>query len=131
LPPPSGLFLAYIIDLGTHHLSSPASWRIPISLQLIWGVLLILGALALPESPRLLLGKGREQEAISAIARLNDAKVEDSVVAETMEELEDAIREENEGGKASWLECLSTRSASEWEPGAHASRSGERGPGSA
>ncbi|GFZ50526.1 hypothetical protein JCM24511_08283 [Saitozyma sp. JCM 24511] len=107
----SGLFLAYIIDLGTHHLSSPASWRIPISLQLIWGVLLILGALALPESPRLLLGKGREQEAISAIARLNDAKVEDSVVAETMEELEDAIREENEGGKASWLECFSTRSA--------------------
>ncbi|ORY31840.1 putative sugar transporter [Naematelia encephala] len=106
----SGLFLAYIIDLGTHHLDSPASWRIPISLQLIWGVLLMLGAWTLPESPRLLLGKGREHEAVVAIARLNDCKEDDPIVSDVMEELEEAIREENDGGKASWLECFSTRS---------------------
>jgi len=106
----SGLFLAYLVDLGTHHYNSDVSWRVPIGLQLIWGCFLLVGAAILPESPRLLLGRGDEKNAVIAIARLNDAKVDDPIVQEVMEELEDALREENEGGKATWLECFSTRS---------------------
>lgn len=106
----SGLFLAYIVDLGTHHLKSSASWRIPIGLQLIWGAFLIVGGLLLPESPRLLLGRGDEQGALNAVARLNDCKVGDPLARDVIKDLEGAIREENEGGKAGWLECFSTRS---------------------
>ncbi|KAK4685951.1 MFS transporter, SP family, sugar:H+ symporter, partial [Tremellales sp. Uapishka_1] len=106
----SGLFLAYIIDLGTHSINGPASWRIPIGLQLIWGFLLISGAYVLPESPRLLLGRGDEKRALVAIATLNDCKVDDPLTAEVMEELNVAIREENADGKSGWLECFSTRS---------------------
>ncbi|WVQ73530.1 hypothetical protein IAR50_003104 [Cryptococcus sp. DSM 104548] len=106
----SGLFLAYIIDLGTHHLKSSASWRIPVGLQLIWGAFLMIGGSLLPESPRLLLGRGDEERAIKAIAALNDCDVDDPLTREVMMELEEAIREENEGGTAGWLECFSTRS---------------------
>ncbi|WVQ92725.1 hypothetical protein IAS59_006540 [Cryptococcus gattii] len=106
----SGLFLAYIVDLGTHHLKSSASWRIPIGLQLIWGAFLIVGGLLLPESPRLLLGRGDEQGALKAVARLNDCKADDPLARDVIKDLEEAIREENEGGKAGWLECFSTRS---------------------
>ncbi|UOH85377.1 hypothetical protein LQV05_002199 [Cryptococcus neoformans] len=106
----SGLFLAYIVDLGTHHLKSSASWRIPVGLQLVWGAFLIVGGLLLPESPRLLLGRGDEKGALKAIARLNDCEVDDALTRDVIKDLEEAIKEENEGGKAGWLECFSTRS---------------------
>ncbi len=68
----------------------------------------------LPESPRLLLGKGKEEKALVAIAKLNDTHVDDPVTREVMAELGDAIREENKEGKAGWLECFSLNNASEW-----------------
>ncbi|OCF75482.1 high-affinity glucose transporter SNF3 [Kwoniella mangroviensis CBS 8886] len=106
----SGLFLAYIVNLGTHHINNSASWRIPIGLQLVWGIILMGGSLLLPESPRLLLGKGKVDQAIKAIAALNDCGVNDKLTQDVMQELQVAIEAENEGGKAGWLECFSTRS---------------------
>lgn len=70
----------------------------------------------MPESPRLLLGKGKEERAIKAIAKLNETGIEDPVVSEVMQEMHDAIREENEGGKATWFEVFSTRSMSAFRP---------------
>ncbi len=40
---------------------------------------------------------------------LNSLPEDDPVVIETIEELELGIRAENEGGKATWAECFSTR----------------------
>jgi hypothetical protein len=101
--------LSYIIDLGTHTINNSASWRIPVGLQMLWGLILLSGIFFLPESPRHLLGRGREEEARVVIAELNSVPVEDPVVAEQMEELLTGIRAENEGGKATWAECFSTR----------------------
>jgi SP family sugar:H+ symporter-like MFS transporter len=108
----TGLFIAYAVNLGTHRYNSDASWRVPIGIQLAWGIFLFSGAMFLPESPRLLLGKGKEKEAVRAIAKLNEARIEDPIVAEVVAELEDAIKQENEGGKAGWLECFSLRAMS-------------------
>lgn len=105
----SGLFLAYIIDLATHKIPNSASWRIPIGLQIIWGVLLILGAWALPESPRLLLGKGKEEAALKSIAALNDCTIDDPAAQEMLVELEEAVAIENAEGKGSWLELFSRK----------------------
>lgn len=43
------------------------------------------------------------------MAELNSLSVDDPVVIETIEELEFGIRAENDGGKATWLECFSMR----------------------
>jgi len=46
-------------------------WRLPLGLQLPWGILLFLGlAFILPESPRWLIQHGREAEAIKAFASI-------------------------------------------------------------
>ena len=58
---------------------------------------------------RHLLGVGKEAEARRVVADLNSLPEDDPVVIETIEELEYAIRAENEGGKATWAECFSTR----------------------
>jgi Sugar (and other) transporter len=46
------------------------SWRIPLGLQLLPGILLGLGAFALPASPRLLVLQGRREEALASLAKL-------------------------------------------------------------
>lgn len=58
---------------------------------------------------RHLLGTGRREEARKVVAELNGVPTDDALVEETMEELEFGIRAENEGGKATWAECFSTR----------------------
>ncbi|CAL1693915.1 unnamed protein product [Somion occarium] len=103
------IIIGYIIDLGTHSIANSASWRIPVGLQMLWGLILLSGIFFLPESPRHLLGQGKEAEARTVIAQLNSVPEDDLLVVETIEELEYAIRAENEGGKATWIECFSTR----------------------
>ncbi|KAF5385355.1 hypothetical protein D9615_001062 [Tricholomella constricta] len=104
-----GLFLSFIFDLATHHLKNSASWRIPVGLQLVWGLILLSGIFFLPESPRHLLGTGKAAEARKVIADLNGVPEDDALVDDALEELEFGIRAENDGGKATWLECFSTR----------------------
>ncbi|TFK65443.1 sugar transporter [Pluteus cervinus] len=104
-----GLFMSYIFDLGTHHLNNSASWRIPVGLQVVWGLILLSGIFFLPESPRHLLGTNKPEEAQRVIAELNGVPVEDPLVEEITKELQYGIDAENEGGRATWLECFSTR----------------------
>lgn len=45
------LFLSYILDLATHSVKGSASWRVPVGLQLVLGLILLSGIFFLPESP--------------------------------------------------------------------------------
>jgi SP family sugar:H+ symporter-like MFS transporter len=103
----TGILLSYVVDLGTHALGGPASWRIPVGLQLIWGFVLLSGIFFLPESPRHLLGTGKREEACTVVAQLNSVPIDDPLVDEYVDELQYAIDIENEGGKATWMECFS------------------------
>ena len=47
-----------------------ASWRIPLGVQLIPGIVLAIGSIFLPPSPRLLVAQGRNDEALRTLARL-------------------------------------------------------------
>lgn len=58
---------------------------------------------------RHLIGTGRREEARTVIAALNGVPEDDGLVNEVVGELDFAIQAENEGGKATWLECFSTR----------------------
>jgi hypothetical protein len=46
------------------------SWRIPLGLQLFPGIFLGFGAFVLPASPRLLVLRGRREEALASLAKL-------------------------------------------------------------
>ncbi|GAA5911238.1 hypothetical protein JCM6882_004072 [Rhodosporidiobolus microsporus] len=101
-----GIFLAYIVSLGTSYFSSSASWRVPVGLQVPLGLVLTVGIMWIPDSPRRLLYLGREEEARKAIAFINGIPETAGQVDELIVELQIGIAKENEGGQAGWLDLF-------------------------
>ncbi|KAI8073028.1 general substrate transporter [Gongronella butleri] len=67
-----GLMLASCVTYGTENRTDSGSYRIPIALQLLWALILAVGLLFLPESPRYWVKKGNLDKARHALARVRD-----------------------------------------------------------
>ncbi|KFZ23078.1 hypothetical protein V502_02440 [Pseudogymnoascus sp. VKM F-4520 (FW-2644)] len=68
-----GTLIAYWIDYGSAKSSmDDFTWRFPIAFQIVFGLVLGIGAFFLPESPRWLLSRDRHEEGLSVIAALYD-----------------------------------------------------------
>ena len=65
-----GIFLASCVDYGTHNRNDTGSYRIPISIQILWAIILAVGLFLLPESPRYFVKKGNLEKATHVLARL-------------------------------------------------------------
>jgi len=70
-----GIMVSFWIDYGTQFIGgtgdnqSPAAWRIPLALQLFPAIILGIGINFMPYSPRWLVSKGREEEAIENLSK--------------------------------------------------------------
>ncbi|KAH9945390.1 general substrate transporter [Epithele typhae] len=70
-----GIMVSFWIDYGTNFIGgtgetqSEASWRIPLALQLVPALILGVGILFMPFSPRWLINKGRDDEALQILSR--------------------------------------------------------------
>ncbi|MCJ1362720.1 hypothetical protein MMC16_001826 [Acarospora aff. strigata] len=73
----TGIVIAFWITYGTQYMAGEWSWRLPFLLQLIPGFILGAGILFLPFSPRWLVSKGRDQEALSSLSRLRQLPTSD------------------------------------------------------
>ncbi|KAF9462301.1 general substrate transporter [Collybia nuda] len=71
-----GTLVAFWVDFGTNNIGgtgdgqSEAAWRVPISLQLFPCLILAVGILFAPESPRWLVSQSREDEALQELSSL-------------------------------------------------------------
>ena len=73
--------------------SSALQWQIPVAIQLVPGILLLLGTVfILPETPRFLADKERFVEAELALVWLRGARGEEWRVVGEMQDIEDAAR---------------------------------------
>ena len=97
-----GIVLAYWIDYGFSFVPGEAGWRTPIALQLVFAVIVVFIVWGLPESPRWLAKRGREDEAAQVICDVFDLRRDDPYVLGEMEAIRAAIAiETGEGaGKA-------------------------------
>ncbi|TGO18221.1 hypothetical protein BTUL_0011g00270 [Botrytis tulipae] len=75
-----GTMIAYWIDYGASYGPDDLTWRFPISFQVFFGVILIVGTYFLPESPRWLLAKERHEEGLDVIAALSGLEHNDPQV---------------------------------------------------
>jgi len=107
-----GLLLASCVTYGTSTLTTKSSYRIPIGLQFIFGVVLGVGLLFLPESPRFFVKRGRIEQARKALAHVRDQPQDSEYVEAELAEI--IANEEYErslipagGWINGWLNCFS------------------------
>lgn len=70
--------LSYWLDFGFSFLDpATIAWRFPIAFQMLFALTILLFIFDLPESPRWLILKGREDEALSVLSALSDLPSDD------------------------------------------------------
>jgi SP family sugar:H+ symporter-like MFS transporter len=89
-----GIFVAYCINFGTESMSSSASWRITLGITFLWGLLLGIGIIFFPESPRYDYRHGRIDKAKSTMAKLYGVPQTHRVVVQELAEIKDQLEAE-------------------------------------
>jgi sugar porter (SP) family MFS transporter len=83
-----GLLAAATVNILTYRLPSAAAYRIPIGLQLTWAVVLALGLLILPETPRYLIKRGLKDAAALSLSRLRRLDITHPALIEELAEIQ-------------------------------------------
>ncbi|KAK4961134.1 hypothetical protein LTR10_001624 [Elasticomyces elasticus] len=106
-----GLLLASCVAYGTENINSDSSYRIPIGLQFIFGVVLGVGLFFLPDSPRFFVKRGRIEQARKALAAVRDQPLDSEYVEAELAEI--IANEEYErslipatGWVGGWMNCF-------------------------
>lgn len=103
-----GLCIAYWLDYGLSFASGGVQWRFPISFQAFFAVCLVLQTLLLPETPRYLIEKGPNTEAVNILARLHGSNVsiDDEEMVFQRRQIETSLEIESAGGPFTFVELL-------------------------
>ncbi|KAF2012811.1 glucose transporter-like protein [Aaosphaeria arxii CBS 175.79] len=101
-----GLFLAAIVNNATKGRNDSGSYRIPIAVQFLWSLILVIGLLFLPETPRYLIKVDKYDEAAKALGKLRQLPVDHPAVVEELNEVQANHAYEMSLGKATYLDCF-------------------------
>ncbi|KAH6616812.1 general substrate transporter [Boeremia exigua] len=103
-----GSIAAAWITYGTRRIPSTWSWRIPSLLQMGPSLLQLSTIWLLPESPRWLISKDRDDEALAALKQYHGEGKETELVRLEFEEIRNAIDHEKLAGTTTWKSMVST-----------------------
>ncbi|KAL2311830.1 High-affinity fructose transporter ght6 [Schizosaccharomyces pombe] len=104
-----GIFIAACINMGTHKYTThpEAQWRVPIGINLLWGILMFFGMLFLPESPRYLAVKGRNEECMKILTRNAGLPADHPIMQKEYNAIQADVEAELAGGPCSWPQIFS------------------------
>jgi sugar porter (SP) family MFS transporter len=92
-----GIMISYWIDLGLSFAPGSVAWRFPLAFQIVFCLFILTFVLSLPESPRWLVLKGREEEAKDVIAAIADVDRDDKFVANEFKAIKETVLEMSKG----------------------------------
>ena len=121
-----GIVISYGITwaTSTRAADNSLSWRIPVGMQLLWGIMLITIMLFIPESPRWLQNENRPDEARKVMADMRGISLQptgpngelrgDATMEREYTDMADGIRAEKEAFAGTnwltgWFVCFSTK----------------------
>ncbi|KAJ4128898.1 hypothetical protein NW768_007421 [Fusarium equiseti] len=82
-----GILSATVINVITQNINSSAAYRIPLGLQLVPGVILAAGIVMLPETPRFLVKKGRNDDAGISLSRFRRLDITHPALQNELQEI--------------------------------------------
>ena len=103
-----GIMIAYWVDYGFYFLEGTIRWRFPIAFQSFFTIVVMIGLLYLPDSPRWLAMKGRMEEARYVTARLLGKEVHDEEVTVEIQAITEALEAQSRGGAFQFKELLTS-----------------------
>lgn len=105
----AGAIIAAGTTLGTFSIPNDWSWRIPSLVQIAPSILQLIFIWFVPESPRWLLSKDRDQEAFEILVKYHaEGDRDDPFVNAEFVEIQTQVRREVENSKRKWIELFQT-----------------------
>ena len=101
-----GLLIAAVVLNATKNRNDTGSYRIPVAVQFAWGIILVVGMLILPETPRFLIKQGKLDKAARALSRLRRLPPDHPALQQELQEIEANHLYEMSIGNASYLQCF-------------------------
>lgn len=83
-----GIVVSYFSDLSFANEADPFSWRWMFYVGVFPAAILFIGMMFLPESPRFLMGKGKEEEGRRVMHMVEDPSMVDAAIAKLKAEIE-------------------------------------------
>ncbi|KAJ5622739.1 hypothetical protein N7490_011344 [Penicillium lividum] len=102
-----GIAITNWMNYGFTYLpSNSVSWRFPLAFQSFWSIVTLVLTTIMPESPRWLVLRGRQEEAQYILARLMDKDSDDPQVENTLRILVNTVNHETEAETAAFTDLL-------------------------
>lgn len=101
-----GYTASEFIDYGFTYVDSDWSFRGPLLLQVVFALILAVGTLALPESPRYLIAKHSDKLAIKTLSDLHGKDQDHPLVNAEYDEIKTALDIEEKLGQPTWKEMF-------------------------
>ncbi|OJD28028.1 hypothetical protein ACJ73_00558 [Blastomyces percursus] len=105
-----GFFVAQWVGFGSSHVRHSFSWSFPLSLQAFPALILIIGTLFLPESPRWLIEHGQLQSGRDVLIRIhsNHTPPNTSLIDKEHKQICETVSIEKRESSKSWREIFIT-----------------------
>lgn len=101
------IVIMFYISYGCSYIHGTAAFRIPWGLQMIPAILLFIGLMFLPESPRWLAKNDRWEESLDVLVLCHGQGDPNSVyVTHEMQEIKESIEFDNQNSDVSWKELF-------------------------
>jgi len=106
-----GAFLGGWITYGTLRINGNWAWRLPSLMQAAPSLVQVFLVLLLPESPRWLVSRGKDEQAFKILAKYHaNGDEQDEFVRHEFAELKASIANDS-SGKGRWAQLFNTKSA--------------------
>ncbi|KAI4158347.1 MAG: hypothetical protein LQ342_007516 [Letrouitia transgressa] len=101
-----GLLIAAIVNNSTKDRNDTGSYRIPVAVQFAWAIVLVVGMLILPETPRYFIKEGKNEKAAKSLSRLRRLDVDHPALIEELAEIQANHEYELSLGQSTYIECF-------------------------
>ncbi|KAJ5676913.1 MFS monosaccharide transporter [Penicillium maclennaniae] len=98
-----GIFVANCINYGTEKRTDTGSWRIPMGITYLWALILGVGMLFFPESPRYDYRHNKVEKAVNNLSKIYGLPRNHRVLKIEFEEIRMKYEEEVNTGKIGWV----------------------------